>query len=88
MLEYNKILYNYNIISLERENALRKNPTPFAVSLKFTSSRKTRFLQNMANLVKVNRKEGLYIGGVLVATTPLWLPLAIKGVKKDTLLKW
>ena len=34
----------------------------------------------MANLVKVNRKS---IGAILAATAPLWLPLAIKGVKKD-----
>ena len=27
-------------------------------------------------------QEGGFIGAILIATAPLWLPLAVKGVKK------
>ena len=34
-----------------------------------------------------SQQEGAFIGAILAATAPLWLPLTIKGVK-DTSLKW
>ena len=31
---------------------------------------------------KIGKSEGDFIGVILAATAPLWLPLAVKGVKK------
>ena len=43
---------------------------------------------NVANLVKVNRKEGLLMLFLLLLHLYGYIPLAVKGVKKDTSLKW
>ena len=38
-------------------------------------------LQKRGN-VRKNQQEGGFIGAILAATAALWLPLAVKGVKK------
>ena len=38
-------------------------------------------LQKRSKLGK-SQQEGGFIGAILAATAPLWLPLAVKGVKK------
>ena len=75
-----------------------KNPAPFAVSLKsrkhknrVTNSQVQKTLESLCQKrgkLGQSQQEGGFIGAILAATAPLWLPLAIKGVKKDTSLKW
>ena len=70
----------------------KKSSAPCAVSLK---SRKHKFTvinsqvqKRQDSLLKQHGKlgqsqqEGGFIGAILAATAPLWLPLAVKGVKK------
>ena len=70
----------------------KKNPAPFAVSLKSGKHKDTTvnsqvqkrlesLLQNRGKLGQ-SQQEGGFIGAILAATAPLWLPLAVKGVKK------
>ena len=73
----------------------KKNSVRFVVSLtrrKHTGTttysqvqkRLDSSLKNVVNFTKVNGKVG--ICAVLAAAVPLWLSLAVKGVKKDTSL--
>ena len=70
----------------------KKNSTPFAVSLKSRKRKDTvtnsqvqkrldSLLTKRGKLGQSQQERG-FIGAVLAATAPLWLPLAIKGVKK------
>ena len=69
-----------------------KNSVPFAVSLKSRKSKDTaanlQIQKRLDSLFKTRGKfgqsqlEGGFIGAILAATAPLWLPLAVKGVKK------
>ena len=70
----------------------KKKALPFAVSLnsrkrKGTTSnlqvqkRLDSLLKKRGNFGK-SQQEGGFIGAILAATAPLWLPLAVKGVKK------
>ena len=70
----------------------KKNPAPFAVSLKSWKHKDTvtnsQVQNRLDSLLKQRGKlgqsqqEGGFIGAVLAATAPFWLPLAVKGVKK------
>ena len=69
-----------------------KNSIPFAVSLKSPKRKDTavnsQVQKRLDSLLKKHGKfgqsqqEGGFIGAILPATVPLWLPLAVKGVKK------
>ena len=70
----------------------KKNSAPFAVSLKSRKHKDTvansqiqkrleSLFQKRGKLGK-SQQEGGFIGAILAATAPLWLPLAVKGVKK------
>ena len=69
-----------------------KNSAPFAVSLKSQKHKDTvtnsQVQKRLDSLLKKRGKlgqsqqEGGFIGAILAAIAPLWLPLAIKGVKK------
>ena len=69
-----------------------ENPAPFAVSLKSWKHKDTvtnlQVQKRLDSLLKQHGKlgqsqqEGGFIDAILAATAPLWLPLAIKGVKK------
>ena len=70
----------------------KKNPAPFGVSLKSRKRKDTaansQAEKRLYSLLKKRGKlgqsqqEGGFIGAILAATAPLWLPLAVKGVKK------
>ena len=70
----------------------KKNSASFAVSLKSRKQKDTtvnsQVQKRLDSLLKKRGKigkrqqEGGFIGAILAATAPLWLPLAIKGVKK------
>ena len=70
----------------------KKNPARFAVSLKSRRHKDTvtnsQVQKRLDSLLKQRGKlgqsqqEGGFIGAILAATVPLWLPLAVKGVKK------
>ena len=91
--EYN-FLYSFDM-AYKRSNKgkrSKKNSAPFAVSLK---SRKHKDMVTNSQVQKrfeslfqkrgklgQSQQEGGFIGAILAATAPLWLPLAIKGVKK------
>ena len=76
----------------------KNNPAPFAVSLKSRKHKETvtnsQVQKRLDSLLKQRGKlgqsqpEGGFIGTILAATAPLWLPLAVKGVKKILQLKW
>ena len=69
-----------------------KNSPPFTVSLKSCKLKGTSVnsqvqkrpepLLNKHGKFGKSQQEGGFIGAILAATAPLWLPLAIKGVKK------
>ena len=75
-----------------------KSSVPFAVSLKSPKRKDTaanlQVKKRLDSLFKKRGKfgqsqqEGGFIGAILAATAPLWLPLAAKRSKKDTSLKW
>ena len=70
----------------------KKNPAPFAVSLKSRKrkgtttnlqvQRKLDSLLSKRGKLGQSQQEGGFIGAIYAATAPLWLPLAVKGVKK------
>lgn len=70
----------------------KKNSTPFVVSLKSRKRKSTttnsQVQKRLDSLIKrrgkfgQSQQEGGFIGAILAATAPLWLPLAVKGVKK------
>ena len=70
----------------------KKNFAPVAVSLKsrkhkdtVTKSRVQKRLESLfqkRGKIGQSQQEGGFIGAILAATAPLWLPLAVKGVKK------
>ena len=74
---------------LERASTLKK---PFTVSLNSrrrkgvtTNSQVQKRLETLLQKrgkVGKSQQEGGFIGAILAATAPLWLPLAVKGVKK------
>ena len=69
-----------------------KNSPPFTVSLKSSKLKGTSVnsqvqkrlesLLNKRGKFGKSQQEGGFIGAILAATAPLWLPLAVKGVKK------
>ena len=69
-----------------------KNSIPFAVSLKSPKRKDTavnsQVQKRLDSLLKKcgkfgqSQQEGGFIGAILAATAPLWLPLAVKRVKK------
>ena len=76
----------------KKRKCSKKNPARFAVSLKsrkhkdmVTNSqvqkRLDSLLKQRGKLGQSQQEEG-FIGAILAATAPLWLPLAVKGVKK------
>ena len=73
-----------------------KDPAPFAVSLKSRKRKDTvensqvqkrldLLLKKRGKLGQSQQERG-FIGATLAATASLWLPLPVKGVKKDTSL--
>ena len=70
-----------------------KNSIPFTVSLKSrkrkgstttnlqVQKRLNSLLSKRGKLAQSQQEEG-FIGAILAAATPLWLPLLVKGVKK------
>ena len=69
-----------------------KNSAPFVVSLESRKRKDTvankQVEKRLDSLLKKRGKfgqsqqEGRFIGAILAATAPLWLPLAVKRVKK------
>ena len=76
----------------KKSKCSNKNPIPFAVSLKSPKRKDTavnsQVQKRLDSLLKKRGKfcqsqqGGGFIGAILAATAPLWLPLAVKGVKK------
>ena len=76
----------------KKSKCSKKNSVPFAVSLKSPKQKDTavnsQVQKRLDSLLKKRGKlgqsqqEGGFIGAILAATAPLWLPLAVKGVKK------
>ena len=76
----------------KKSKCSKKNPAPFAVSLKSRKHKDTltnsQIQKRLDYLLKQHGKlgqsqqEGGFIGAIHAATAPLWLPLAVKGVKK------
>ena len=76
----------------KKSKCSKKNSVPFAVSLKSPKRKDTavnsQVQKRLDSLLKKRGKlgqsqqEGGFIGAILAATAPLWLPLAVKGVKK------
>ena len=70
----------------------KKSPAPFAASLKSRKHKDTvtnsQVQKRLDSLPKQHGKlgqslqEGGFIGAILAATAPLWLPLAVNGVKR------
>ena len=66
----------------------KKNPAPFAVSLKSRKrkgtttnlqvQKKLDSLLSKRGKLGQSQQEGGFVGAILVATAPLWLPLTIK----------
>ena len=75
----------------------KKSSVPFTISLKSPKHKDTsanlQVQKRLDSLLQKRGKfgqsqqEGGFIGAILAATAPLWLPLAVKGVK-NTSLKW
>ena len=76
----------------KKSKCSKKNSVPFTVSLKSWKRKDTvanlqvqkrldSLLIKRGNLGQSQHEEG-FIGAILAATAPLWLPLAVKGVKK------
>ena len=76
----------------EKSKCSKKNSVPFSVSLKSWERKdiaaNLQVQKRLDSLLKKRSKlgqsqqEGGFIGAILAATAPLWLPLAVKGVKK------
>ena len=73
----------------------KRSKKPFTVSLNSLNSRKRKGISTNSQVQKrletllqkrgkvgKSQQEGGFIGAILAATAPLWLPLAVKGVKK------
>ena len=60
----------------------KKNPASFGVSLKSRKRKDTAANSQVQKILYQNQQKGGFIGAILAATAPLWLPLAVKGVKK------
>ena len=79
-------------ITSKKSKHSKKNSVPFAVSLKSPKRKDTavnsQIQKRLDSLLKKRGKlgqsqqEGGFIGAILAATAPLWLPLAVKGVEK------
>ena len=93
----NDILESFDVAYKRRRTSRKgkcseKNSIPFAVSLKSRKRKGTTtnsqvqkrldFLLKKRDKFGQSQQEGGFIGAILAATSPLWLPLAIKGVKK------
>ena len=86
-------LYSFEMAYKRRRTSKKgKCSAPFAVSLKSRKHKDTvtnsqvqkrleLLFQKRGKLGK-SQQEGGFIGAILAATAPLWLPLAVKGVKK------
>ena len=94
--EYN-FLYSFDMVYKRRRTSKKgkrskKYSAPFAVSLKsrkhkdtVTNSQVQKRLESLfqkRGKLGQSQQEGGFIGAILSATAPLWLPLAVKGVKK------
>ena len=76
----------------KKSKCSNKNPIRFAVSMKSPKRKDTavnsQVRKRLDSLLKKHGKfgqsqrEGGFMGAILAATAPLWLPLAVKGVKK------
>ena len=85
----NDFLQSFDMAYKRRRRMSRKggcsknNPTPFAVSLK-SRKRKSVTTNSQVHRGKFGKSQqkGGFIGAILAATAPLWLPLAVKRVKK------
>ena len=76
----------------KKSKCSKKNSVPFTVSLKSWERKdivaNLQVQKRLDSLLKKSSKlgqsqqEGGFIGAILAATAPLWLPLAVKGVKK------
>ena len=76
----------------KKSKCSKKSSVPFTVSLKSSKRKDTaanlQVQKRLDSLLKKrgkfgqNQQEGGFIGAILAATAPLWLPLAVKGVKK------
>ena len=76
----------------KKSKCSRKSSVPFTVSLKSGKHKDTganlQVQKRLDSLLKKRGKfgprqqEGGFIGAILAATAPIWLPLAAKGVKK------
>ena len=91
------VLKSFNMAYKRRRTSKKikcsnKNSIPFAVSLKSPKRKDTavnsQVQKRLDSLLKKRGKfgqsqqEGGFIGAILAATAPLWLPLAVKGAKK------
>ena len=90
-------LYSFEVAykrrrTFEKEQVSKKKSSPFTVSLNSrkrkgvtTNSKVQKRLDSLLQKrgeVGKSQQEGGFIGAILAATAPLWLPLAVKGVKK------
>ena len=76
----------------KKSKCSHKNCILFAVSFKSPKRKDTavnsQLQKRLDSLLKKcgklgqSQQEGGFIGAILAATAPLWLPLAVKGVKK------
>ena len=76
----------------KKSKCSNKNSIPLTISLKSPKRKDTavnsQVQKRLDSLLKKHGKfgqsqqEGGFIGAILAATAPLWLPLAVKGVKK------
>ena len=82
-------------MAYKRKKTSRKSKCskkPFTVSLNSrkrkgitTNSQVQKRLESLlqkTQQIRKSQQEGGFIGVILAATAPLWLPLAVKGVKK------
>ena len=76
----------------KKSKCSKKSSVPFTVSLKSLKCKdiaaNLQVQKRLDSLLKKRGKfgqsqqEGGFIGAILAATAPLWLPLAVKGVKR------
>ena len=76
----------------KKSKCSNKNSIPFTVSLKSPKRKDTAVISQVQKILDSllkkrgkfvqSQQEGGFIGAILAATGPLWLPLAVKGVKK------
>ena len=91
------VLQSFNMAYKRRRTSKKskcsnKNSIPFAVSLKSPKRKdtavNTQVQKRLDSLLKKrgilgqSQQEGGFMEAILAATVPLWLPLAVKGVKK------